>query len=277
LLSVVNADQTGPSQPPSPAVDGSGQVAGGLAALHRQSGILAHDFNNLLGIIVGATEKLSADLDPGAEQHHLAEVALRAAERGTELLRRMLALRVDAPAQVDGACVIDCAQVLQDILVLAHQIVPEPVEIWTSAPSELLNCVADGAGLEGALINLCLNASDAMPRGGVLRIDARPVELGRDAAGRLGVEPGPYVALAVRDDGCGMSDAVLARAMEPLVTTKRDSGGTGLGLASVSDFARSVGGAFTLASREGLGTVATLYLPRQAGQPEQAGHAVIAA
>jgi signal transduction histidine kinase len=284
-LSSVSLDETMPSHLPSP--EGNGPEGNGpedyarrLAVLHRQSSVLAHDFNNLLTIIVGATEKLSAEIDLGAEQHELAEIALRAAERGSELLGRMLALSLDAASavpQVDSAQPVECAQVLQDILVLIHHAVPETVEIWTSAPSEPLNCVADATGLEGALLNLSLNASHAMPQGGLLRIDARAVDLRHDAAQRLGVEPGPYVALSVRDNGCGMSDQVLARATEPLFTTRGETGGAGLGLVSVSDFARALGGALTLASREGLGTSATLYLPRSVGRLGKAEPASIAA
>lgn len=279
-LNSMSVDEIALSRRPSREPDAPEVYARRLAALRRQSGVLAHDFNNLLAIIVGATEKLSADLDPGAEQHKLAEVALRAAERGSELLKRMLALSLDdasEASEVEGAQPLECAQMLRDVMVLIHHVVPEGVEIWTSAPSEPLNCVADATGLEGALLNLSLNASHAMPQGGLLRIDARAVDLGHDAAQRLGVEPGPYVALAVRDNGCGMSDKVLARAMEPLFTTRGEAGGVGLGLASVSDFAMTLGGAFTLASREGLGTAATLYLPRSVGQLGKAEPASIAA
>lgn len=244
-----------------------------LAELHRQASVLAHDFNNLLAVIVGATEKLSADLAPGAEQR-LAEVALRAAERGAELLGRMLAASADGPS---GAGPLDCAQAIQDVLVLAHHAVPEAIEIWSSTPSEPLSCVADSGGLEGALINLCLNAANAMPQGGVLRIDARSVDLAADAARPLGLDPGAYVAFMVRDTGCGMSQAVLAKATEPLFTTRQDTGGTGLGLPSVCDFAKSAGGALTLASREGQGTAAMLYLPRYKGEGAGAAHSAIAA
>ena len=139
---------------------------------------------------------------------------------------------------------------MQTVRRMARQAIAADVRLKVSAPALPLHCAGDRTGLEMALLNLCLNAGHATPAGGSINLDAREVRL--DRSDRLGLTAGAYVALTVRDTGAGMSPEVLARATDPLFTTK--AAGTGLGLSAVRDFAATAGGALSLWSREGHGT-----------------------
>ena len=226
-----------------------------LEALHRMAGVLTHDFNNLLGVILNSSETLAAELGEGAHRD-LALVGLKAAERGAELLKRLLALAHD---REPGDALIDCREALESLRPLVRQAIPQGVSLKVLPPAEPMHCLADPVGLEIALLNLTLNAGQATPVGGKVVLKARVVQIGVAEAQALGVEPGTFAAFSVRDTGRGMSPETLARALEPLFTTRED--GTGLGLPSVADFAAQAGGGFTLGSQKGRGTVATLYLP----------------
>lgn len=230
-----------------------------LEALHRQTGVLAHDFNNLLNVILAANEALAARLPQTSDAYELARISQEAAEKGAELLGRMVDLsRPDAP-QTE---VVDAAEAALASARLAQVSTPSDVTVVALAMREPLACRADRAGLESALLNFCVNAGHAMPAGGAIQVAASPATLDGDAARGLGLEGGRYVAFSVSDPGLGMSPEVLARATEPFFTTRSGRGGTGLGLAGVRDFAHRSGGALHLASTEGRGTTATLYLPR---------------
>jgi signal transduction histidine kinase len=241
------------------AVTASPEVLGAverLAALHQTAGALVHDFNNLLGVIVSANERLAEELGEGADQQKLALLSLEAAERGASLLRRLLALTDGhAPEQAP----VDCADALQTLRRLARQAIAPGVRLNVRAAVRPLHCAGDRTGLEMALLNLCLNAGQATPDGGDIAVQASQTRLTVSDARKLGLAGGAYVAFTVRDNGKGMSADTLARATDPLFTTKAT--GTGLGLSSVLDFAASAGGALALHSREGHGTTATLYLP----------------
>jgi len=253
-----SASVTGPLSPPLPANGGQR-----LEALHRSSGALTHDLNNLLGVILSANERLAEELSEGGAQQKLALLALEAAERGGELLRRALSLtQATAAPQPDA---VDGAQALAALERMAGQAVGPGVRLRVFGSALPLLCRGDRTGLEMALLNLCLNADQAMPDGGRIFVQARRTFVGGADGGRLGLAPGVFIAFTVRDTGPGMSPQVLARATDPLFTTK--AAGTGLGLCTIVDFAASCGGAFALQSREGLGTAATLYLPvAEAGQ-----------
>jgi signal transduction histidine kinase len=238
------------------ANEGGASAAERLDALHRASGALTHDFNNLLGVILSASERLAGELTAGGEQQKLALLALEAAERGAELLRRTLSL---GHADAIAAEPVDCAASLATVRRMARQAIPTSVRLRATPPAAPLACQADRTGLEMALLNLCLNAGQATPAGGALFLTVRATRLSGSDARRLGLSPGDYVGFTVRDTGAGMSPETLARATEPLFTTKAK--GTGLGLSSVRDFATACGGALCLWSREGVGTSATLYAP----------------
>jgi signal transduction histidine kinase len=249
----------------SPNSKGKRSRAQRLDALHRRSGSLTHDFNNLLGVILSANERLVAELGEGSEQQKLARLALEAAERGAELLRRTLALGHDpAPASAP----IDCAEAVATVRRMARQAIAPDIRLSVQGPAQALSCLGDATGLEMALLNLCLNAGHATPAGGCISLQARETEITGFDARRLGLAPGAYVGFSVRDTGVGMSPQTLARAADPLFTTR--SNGTGLGLSSVLDFAAAAGGALSLWSREGQGTTATLYLPLAAADPAAA-------
>lgn len=232
----------------------------------RQADVLVHDFNNLLNVILAANEALAAGLPEGSDAYELARVSQSAAEKGAELLRRVAELArpvEEVPSSAAPApAVIDAAEVSVATARLAQVSTPARVTVVAMAQPESMACYADGAGLESALLNLCVNAGHAMPDGGVVRIATTPRTLGGDEALALGVAPGAYVAFSVIDTGVGMSPEVLAQAAEPYFTTRAGRGGTGLGLAGVRDFARRSGGALRLVSELGRGATATLYLPR---------------
>lgn len=252
---------TAMKRPLTAANGGEGSTARRLGALHRMSGALTHDFNNLLGVILSANERLAQELDEGSEQQKLALLSLEAAERGADLLRRALALAQDRAPEPEA---VDCAEALDALERIAAQAVAPGVRLKVCALTRPLQCRGDLTGLEMALLNLCLNASQAMPNGGGgIFVQAREISLNSAGGRRLGLAPGGYVAFTVRDNGKGMSAETLARATQPLFTTKAT--GTGLGLTSVSDFAAAAGGALALHSREGHGATATLYLPLAAG------------
>jgi len=228
-----------------------------LAHMHRQAGCLVHDFNNLLAVILNANEALAALLPAGSVGRELAETGQAAAERGAELVSRLLDLsRLPAPSAMD--CVAAVAATARRARLAAPRSVAVEVRL-TDAP---LLASVDGAALESALLNLCVNASHAMPAGGVMVLTAQAQALAGPEASAKGLADGRYVVLAVSDDGVGMSADVLARAAEPLFSTRRDRGGTGLGLSGARDFAEAAGGRLGLASRPGRGTTATLYLPQ---------------
>lgn len=229
---------------------------GRVEALHRQTSLLAHDFNNLLGVIVAANEALAARLPEGSDDFELAQIGLDAAEKAAELLERIRAL--SAPAQAD---IVDAAQALVAVSRLANVSTPQNVTVVAKAMPAPLSCRADRAGLESALLNLCINAGHAMPKGGAIQVSAILAQLDAATAAPLGLDAGPYAAFAVKDPGVGMSPDTLAHATEAYFTTREGQGGTGLGLAGVAAFAKDAGGALRLVSKEGRGTTATVYLP----------------
>lgn len=245
-----------PAPQPDPANEGriaDDVAAGRLDALRLRSGALTHDFNNLLGVVLSANERLVAELPEGGEQQKLALLALEAAERGAELLRRALSL-AQGRAEPEAVAAKDT---LAAVRRLARQAIAPGVRLEVRDPDHAIACRGERTGLEMSLLNLCLNAGHATPDGGRIVVQVREVRI--DVADRLGLAPGAYAAFSVRDTGKGMSPEVLSRCTDPLFTTKAT--GTGLGLSSVLDFARANGGGFSLWSREGQGATATLYLP----------------
>jgi len=234
-----------------------------LEAIGRLTGGVAHDFNNLLTVMMGVSETLALDLPEGSEQQRLATVGLRAAERGADVVRRLLAFSRQQPLVAD---LIDCATLFEALRPMVEHTIREDVELTFSVGPEATCCTADRVGLESALLNLCVNARDAMPSGGVLSLHAEAITVARGAAAEMGLPAGPYVVFTVRDTGVGMSPETLARAVEPFFTTKGMAGGSGLGLSTVYGFANQSGGRLAITSREGVGTVVALYLPRAMGE-----------
>lgn len=227
-----------------------------LETLQRDAGVLAHDLNNLLNVILAANEAIAQTQPAAAGCAELARMSQEAAESAAALLQRFASLD-----SLEHALPIDGGGAIQSVAHVARLSIPPSVMVEAQAAEEPLPCAVDSAGLESALLNLCVNAGHAMPDGGRLRLSAERIEVDGEAAAALGLAPGAYAALTVEDTGGGMSPEVLARATERGFSTRRGQGGKGLGLASVSDFARRAGGRLRLESEAGRGVTATLYLP----------------
>jgi len=236
-----------------------------MEAVGQLTGGIAHDFNNLLTVILGNAEMLADDLPRGSTLRHMAEMTRAAAEQGAELTGRLLAF---ARRQTLDPRSTDVARLVHDIDGLLRRILGEHIEIRTERAENLWPAYIDAALLESAVLNLCINARDAMPKGGKLCIELRNAEIDERFADEH-AEPGPgqYVMLAVSDDGTGMTPEVLARAFEPFFTTKEVGKGSGLGLSMVFGFVKQSKGAVRIYSELGEGTTVKLYLPRAIRRP----------
>jgi signal transduction histidine kinase/ActR/RegA family two-component response regulator len=228
-----------------------------LEAIGQLAGGIAHDFNNLLTVIMSATESL-ADNAQEESFRNLAMVGLAAAERGADLVRR---LRAFSYQQRPATQSIDAPSAISAVSKLLQRTLPDDIRFEASTPDAPVYCRGDRSELESALLNICINARDAMPAGGRLQLSLRTVSLAAEAAGGLGLLPGRYAAFEIKDTGIGMSRATLERAIEPFFTTRAASGGSGLGLSGAHGFARGCGGALALESAEGRGSTIRLYLP----------------
>jgi PAS domain S-box-containing protein len=231
-----------------------------MEALGQLTGGIAHDFNNLLGVIVGNLDLLERIVAWNDDAVKRVNAARRAAGRGAKLTRRLLAFsRRDAlnpgPVAMEGA--------IREIVDLAKRTIGPEIRISARCDPGIPPVFVDAAGLESALLNLVLNARDAMPKGGLLTLSARLADLtGSNALVMASeLEPGKYVRLAVSDSGHGMSRETLDRAVEPFFTTKPRDKGTGLGLAMVYGFIKQSGGSIRLYSEVGYGTTVSVFLP----------------
>ncbi len=225
-----------------------------MEAIGKLTGGVAHDFNNLLAVIQGSLHLAQRRLVEGGDVSRLIANALLAAERGASLTQRMLAFARKQDLQIER---VDLANLVRSMSELLERTIGPGVEIETRFPLSLPAVQADPRELELALMNLFVNARDAMPAGGKVTISAK-----RESVSEPGdLPPGDYVSLIVADQGEGMSEATLLRAIEPFFTTKGVGKGTGLGLAMVHGLAEQSGGKFTLSSEPGRGTSAKLWLP----------------
>ena len=237
------------------------QQARKLEALGQLTGGVAHDFNNLLTVIIGSTESIAEDTDIRPDVRAAARLAVSAGQRAADLTRRLL---VFARQQAMTAEAFDLAEMMPGLRTLLNRTLGENVEVELSGDGRLLPVNLDRAQFESSILNLAINARDAMPRGGTLRLEATRVDLDPDAAAELDVEPGAYAVLSVADTGEGMPAEVIERALEPFFTTKEVGKGTGLGLSMVYGFVRECGGWLTLASTPGTGTCVRLGVPLSA-------------
>jgi two-component system NtrC family sensor kinase len=229
-----------------------------LEALGQLTGGVAHDFNNLLMVIAGSAERLQ-ERERGPKEARALELIAEAARRGEALTRKLLAF---ARRQPLAAEVIDLAERLPAMQELLRRSLRGDIEVSLELPPGPCIVRLDPAELELALINLAVNARDAMPEGGRLTLSLSRVALrGEPAADGLS---GDFMRLAIADTGSGIPEAVLPRVFEPFFTTKALGKGTGLGLSQVYGFARQSGGAVTVANRPGGGTIVTLFLPAAA-------------
>jgi CheY-like chemotaxis protein len=228
-----------------------------MEAIGQLTGGIAHDFNNLLTAVVGSLDLLLRRTDE-EKVRKLARNALRAAERGADLTTQLLAF---SRRQRLSPTPVQPNEVITGMGDLLGRAIGSHIEIETRLDPDLWLALADPTQLEVMLLNLAINARDAMPAGGRLIITTR--NLARVPAALAGeLEPGAYVEIAVIDTGVGMAPSVLAKAFEPFFTTKPLGKGTGLGLAQLYGFAKQSGGTARIDSEEGKGTTVTIFLPR---------------
>jgi PAS domain S-box-containing protein len=226
------------------------------------SGGIAHDFNNLLTVIIGNAEHLGDQLKPRQDLRQLADDICQAGERGAELTQRLLAF---SRRQLLQPREIDCHELLSSIRKLLRRALRENIEIHVAVDSEATIAFADRAQLESAVLNLALNAQDAMPTGGKLTLSSGVTSLDdRYQSRHPGIEPGEYATVSVSDNGEGMSAEVAEHAFEPFYTTKEVGKGSGLGLSMVYGFAKQSKGHASIYSEPGLGTTVRIYLPQVA-------------
>jgi PAS domain S-box-containing protein len=231
-----------------------------LESMGQLTGGVAHDFNNLLTVILGNAELLGEELAGDSRLRALAEMISGAAQRGAELTQRLLAF---ARRQALEPQVVDVNRLVAGMQGLLHRTLGEDIELVLEPAEGAWPALVDPSQLEGALLNLCLNARDAMPAGGRLAIGTANVRIDSAYAARHGdVEPGRYLEVRVSDTGAGISPQDLPRVFEPFFTTKDKDKGTGLGLSMVYGFVRQSRGHVIIESAPGQGTVVKMYLPR---------------
>ena len=231
-----------------------------MEAMGQLTGGVAHDFNNLLTVILGNAEHIAEQLAAHAELRSFAESIVTAAERGAELTRSLLAFSRKQPLMPKD---IDIGRQVLGMEQLLRRTLGEHIECEFLLDRELWLASVDPGQLTSALLNLVLNARDAMPEGGRLTVEVRNAALDKAYAERHGdIRPGEYVMVAVTDTGTGMTPDVAARAFEPFFTTKDVGKGTGLGLSMVYGFAQQSGGSMKIDSRLKRGTAVTLFFPR---------------
>jgi len=239
-----------------------------LESVGQLTGGVAHDFNNLLTVILGNADVLVEELQSNPRLEPLARMIGEAAQRGADLTRHLLAF---ARKQALDPKAVDVGQLVGGMESILRRTLGEHIEIQFPRVEGLWPALVDPAQLESAVLNLCLNARDAMPLQGRLAVETANKTLDADAIGNHpDVVAGDYVMVAVSDTGTGIAPEDLARVFEPFFTTKEQGKGTGLGLAMVYGFARQSGGHVTIYSEIGHGTTVKIYLPRAAPGPTAA-------
>jgi signal transduction histidine kinase len=236
-----------------------------MEAVGRLTGGIAHDFNNLLTVILGGLDTLQrAQIAEEDRPARALEMAIQGAQRAAGLTSRLLAFSRQQPLDPKPTELDQLIFAMSEIL---HRTLGEQIMLEAMLPPDLWRVEVDQNQLESALLNLAVNARDAMAEGGELTISARNTTLTKgDAA--FHIDPGEYVAISISDTGHGMSRETVARAFDPFFTTKATGQGTGLGLSMVYGFAKQSGGHITIDSAIGRGTTVTLYFPRHHGEAE---------
>ncbi len=240
-----------------------------MEALGHLTGGIAHDFNNMLGIVIGNLDMLSRRLPEDLSKlKAYVENAQEGAGRAAALTRSLLAYSRQQPLDPKS---FDVNRAVADVSQLLKSTLGETIILETALAPDQWPAFIDGPQLESAIVNLAVNARDAMPGGGKLTLKTANVEIDEAYARERGVTPGQYVLVAMTDTGIGMAPEVAARAFDPFFTTKAPGAGTGLGLSQVEGFVRQSGGHVLLYSEPGVGTTVKLNLPRaQASAAERA-------
>ncbi len=232
-----------------------------MEAVGQLTGGIAHDFNNLLTIVLSNLELLTERLSDEGRLRRLAHTALDAVRRGGELTQRLLAFSRQQPLEPHA---VDLGELVDGMTDLLRRTLGEGIEVRVRRAEDLWLCRADPTQVENALLNLAINARDAMPKGGTITIETVNVTFSDSAGtvGRLDLAPGEYVLLSVSDTGRGMPPEIVERAFEPFFTTKEMGKGSGLGLSMIYGFVKQSGGDVDIDSRAGYGTTVRIYLPR---------------
>jgi PAS domain S-box-containing protein len=230
-----------------------------LESLGQLAGGVAHDFNNLLGVILNYAEFVADELEEGTSVHTDVVEIGKAAERATELTRQLL---IFSRRESVKPAPVDLNEVVSDVERLLRRTLGEHVELVVKLSGSVPAVLADPGQIEQVLVNLAVNARDAMPDGGRLKIETSEVEVDRDfLQEHPELSPGRYVRMTVADDGIGMEPEIAARVFEPFFSTKHRGEGTGLGLATVYGIVTGAGGQISLYTEPGEGTVFRVHLP----------------
>lgn len=230
-----------------------------LEAIGQLAGGVAHDFNNLLTVIGGYASMLIGKLPEGSPHLSGVEEIKKASDRASALTRQLLAF---SRKQILQPKFLDLNVVIRDLEKMVRRLIGEDIDLLCITSPILGKIKADPGQIEQVLLNLIVNARDAMPNGGKLTIEASNVELSEEYAQRHAAQPGPFVMLAVSDTGCGMDAEIQPRVFEPFFTTKGAGKGTGLGLATVYGIVKQSGGNIKIYSEVGQGSTFKIYLPR---------------
>ena len=243
-----------------------------MEAVGQLTGGLAHDFNNILAVILGNIELLQMQLPRDPATDEIVDAVLRATLHGKDLTGQLLSF---SRRRLLNPQAVDVNVVVAGIVRLLGRTLGATIRVTTSTSTDAGLAFADPAALEAAVLNVALNARDAMPDGGSLTIHTSTIQVTAMPATDDDLAPGPYVRIAIEDSGCGMSPDVVARVFEPFFTTKTGGRGTGLGLSMVYGFAKQSGGVATIVSEIGRGTTVSVFLPL-AGNESQASAANVA-
>jgi PAS domain S-box-containing protein len=230
-----------------------------MEAIGVLAGGVAHDFNNLLGVISGYAEMVSEQMDPASKPHGFVQQIRKAADRAAALTRQLLAFSRQQVLEVN---VLSINSIVEEMLVMLPRLLGEDVELQSNLAPEIGAVKADQGQIERVILNLAVNARDAMPGGGKLTISTEQIRIDSESAPRIpSMATGDYVLLSVCDTGTGMDQQTQAHIFEPFFTTKERGRGTGLGLATVYGFVKQIGGYIWVESAPGAGSTFFIYLP----------------